>query len=73
MKITKEQYEELEDIRLHGSKQEFHELLERYTDIKAHPFISYIYADCADNYIGDSENFDLRDLLTNAYIEIEGE
>lgn len=73
MKITKEQYEELEDVRVYGTKQEFHTLLEKYTDIVAHPYTAYQYVDCADNYVGDSDNFDLRDLLTNAYIEIEGE
>ena len=71
--ITQKQFEELEDVRIHGSQQEFNELLEKYTDIKAHLFASYIYADCADNYVGDSENFDLRDLLTNAYIEVRSD
>lgn len=70
MKITKEQYEELLESHYCDSKEDFHKLLEKYTDIVAHPFVSYIYADCGDNYVGDSENFDLRDILRNAYIEI---
>jgi hypothetical protein len=71
--ITKQQFEELENTRIYGTREEFHRLLERYTDIVAHPFVSYIYADCADNYVGDSENFDLRDLLANAYIEVRSD
>ena len=68
--ITKQQFEELENACIDGRREEFHRLLEKYTDIVARP---YLYVDCAENYVGDSENFDLRDLLINAYIEVRSD
>lgn len=71
--ITKQQFEELENARVDGTREEFHRLLEKYTDIVARPYTAYLYVDCADNYVGDNENFDLRDLLANAYIQVRSD
>lgn len=71
--ITKEQYEDIKDAYLYGSKNEFHEQLKKHTGIVAVPYTAYSYYDDGDNYIGDSDNYSLKDLLENAYIEIEEE
>ena len=73
MKITNEQYEELCDSKCWDGKEDFHELLEEMTGIEARPYTGYSYFDSAGNYLGDSTDNSVRDLLNNAYIEIEGE
>ena len=73
MKITNEQYIELSESRCWDSKEDFHKLLEEVTGIEARPYTGYSYFDSAGNFIGDSNEVCVRDLLNNAYIEIEGE
>ena len=70
MTITKAQLEEIEEARLWGDKKDAYALLEEYTGIKAKPYIVYSFYDEADNYIGDDENYTIRDLLENAYIDV---
>ena len=53
------------------SKDGFHRMLEDMTGIKAQRYIGYSYYDSYGDYIGDSNDSTLRDLLNNAYIEIE--
>lgn len=68
-RITKAQYDELQkayDI----DDQEFVEKLEEYTGIVRKPYIAYNYFSINGNYIGCSENFDLDDILENAYVEV---
>ena len=69
MKITKEQYEELEIARERGN-EEFHGLLEDYTGIVAKPFTAFDYYDSCGNYLGESLDYTTRDLLRSAYIQI---
>ena len=73
MKITKEQYEELCDCKSWDTNEEFHNLLEDLTGIAAKRYTGYQYFDTSGNYVGDSSDCSVRDLLNNAYIEIEGE
>ena len=73
MKITKEQYEELSESRCWDTDEEFHKMLEEITGIEAKRYTGYQYFDSAGNFIGDSNEVCVRDLLNNAYIEIEGE
>ena len=73
MKITKEQYEELVESRFWDSKEDFHKLLEETTGIEARPYTGYSYFDGVGNYVGDSNDCTVRDLLNSAYIEFEGE
>ena len=73
MKITKEQYEELCESKCWDTTEEFHNLLEDLTGIEAKRYTGYQYFDSAGNFIGDSNEVCVRDLLDNAYIEIEGE
>ena len=73
MKITNEQFEELVESRIWDSKEDFHKMLEEITGIEAKRYTGYQYFDSAGNFIGDSNEGCLRDLLNNAYIEIEGE
>nr|DAJ06020.1 MAG TPA: hypothetical protein [Caudoviricetes sp.] len=68
--ITKSQYEELEDINMCCGEIEFNKLLEEYTGIVARPYTAYSYY-CADgNYIGDSGENYLDELLQAAYVEV---
>lgn len=68
-RITKSQLSEIEDAAIFGTK-EFHKKLEEITGITASPYTGYSYYDAAGNYIGDSSNFDICDLLNGAYIEV---
>lgn len=70
-KISKEQYEALCESRCWGGKEDFHELLEQITDITAKRYTGYSYYDSSGNYLGDSNDVSVRDLLNNAYIDIE--
>ncbi len=69
--ITKEQLEELEEIQS-INRSDFNELLEEYTEIEARPYTAYQYYDSAGNFVGDSDNNDVREILKNAYIKTEG-
>lgn len=67
-RITIKQYDELYAERF--NTKEFNNLLEEYTGIIAKPYTSYQYFDEAGNYIGDSDNYSVQELLKNAYIKI---
>ncbi len=69
--ITHEQLEDLEDALSFGRKEDFHRLLEEYTGIEARPYTAYQYFDSADNYVGDSNDDDVRDILRKAYITVK--
>ena len=66
--ITKQQLQEREDSTAYGMN-EFHRLLEEYTGIEARPYTAYQYFDNCGNYIGDSSDSELYDLLEAAYVE----
>ena len=69
LKITKEQLEELEET-LSVDRRDFNSLLEEYTGIVAKPYTAFVYYDSADNWVGDSDNYDVREILENAYITV---
>ena len=68
-KITKSQYEEIQDAYEEGFR-ELHMVLAEHTGIVAYSYEAYTYYDVNDNYVGNSEDFDLDELLENAYIEV---
>ena len=70
-KISKEQFEELGQSSMWDSYEDFHELLEKMTGITAKRYVAYQYFDSDGNYIGDSNNSTIRDLLNNAFIQVE--
>ena len=70
--ITKQQMQELENAAVYGT-DEFHRLLAEYAGIEARPYRAYQYFDNCGNYIGDSSDSGLFDLLEAAYIKVEGE
>ena len=70
LEITKEQLEELEET-LSIDRRDFNELLEEYTGIVAKPYTAFVYYDSADNWVGDSDNYDVREILENAYITVK--
>ena len=67
--ITKSQYEAIKDSVFYGLEN-FMATLELYTDIVAKPYTAYSYFDYDGNYLGDSGDVDLDDLLKAAYIEV---
>lgn len=74
MKITKEQYQALCEAKCWSDDREFHDLLKNITGIEAKRFTGYQYFDSSGNYLGDISMYDcggIRDILDNAYIEIE--
>ena len=69
--ITREQYEDLKDAQLYGTQEEYHRMLEEYTGIEARPYTAHQYFDGADNYVGDSNEDTLKEILGRAYITIK--
>ena len=69
-KITKEQYEELQEA-YDFDDQKLAEKLQEYTGITRRSYTAYNYFDCHGNYIGCSENLDLDIVLRNAYVEVQ--
>lgn len=68
--ITKEQYQELKTLEeLDYCK--FLKMLENYTRIKAVPYIAFQFYDDAGDYICDSCDGDVSDLLKAAYVEVK--
>ena len=68
--ITKEQLEEIEDALDCFDRGAAFALLKKYTGIEARPYTAYVFYDEADNWVGDSDNYNLRDLLENADIKV---
>lgn len=67
--ITERQYEELCEAK-GFDREEFHKLLSEHCGIEARPYTGYSYYDNLGNYIGDSNDCDVKTLLDNAYIKI---
>lgn len=72
-KITHKQFKELKEAYECLDDQKFVELLEKYTGITRKPYTSYSYFDEGGDYVGSSEDDNLIDILSNAYIEISDE
>lgn len=70
-KISKEQFEELGQSSMWDGIDGFHKKLEEITGITAKSYVGYSYYDEAGMYIGDSNNSTIRDLLNNAFIQVE--
>lgn len=70
--ITQEQYEKLREAQSFD-RSEFHQLLNKHCGIEARPYTGFSYYDEAGNYLGDSDDCDVKSLLDNAYISIEKE
>lgn len=68
-KITKRQYEEIEEAFTYGSIDDFHRILAEHTGISTVSYTGYQYF-IGEDYVGDSNDFDLLDVLKNAYIEV---
>ena len=67
--ITVDQYDELQEA-YDFDDQQFIEKLEEYTGITRKAYTAYNYYDCHGNYVGCSEEFDLDNILENAYVEV---
>lgn len=70
-KISSKQYRELQ-YAYDFDDQRFVELLEEYTGITRRSYTAYDYYSGGD-YVGNSENFDLWDLLRSAFVEVTEE
>lgn len=70
-KISRAQFEQLEEARIYLSIKEYHEMLKELTGIEARPYTNYAYYDSAGNYVGDYSDNDLSDLLRSAYVEVD--
>lgn len=67
-KITKEQFEEMKNA---SSPKELALLLEEYAGIETRPYTAYQYFDAAGNFVGDSDNYTLLEILKSAGVDIE--
>lgn len=68
--ITRDQYRKIENASGYDVT-EYHDLLERYTGIKAEPYTAYLYYDDCKNFIGDSNDATLEQLLEAAYVGVK--
>lgn len=69
-KITAEQFDELSCSNSSWTYADFLSALEKYTGITARPYTGYQYFDAAGDYLGDSGETSLEDLLEKAGIEV---
>ena len=69
--ITRAQYNDIESTVFLGDRQEFNARLQKHTGIVARPYTAYSYYDAAGNYLGDSNDTDLDELLQAAYKEVK--
>lgn len=69
MKITYKQYEELSDTFFYDTRTNFRKKLEEITGIEARPYTAYQYF-YEDNYIGDSDELTLSEILQKANIGV---
>lgn len=69
MKITKEQYDELNFLQSTDIKA-FNEKVEELLEVDVTPCTVYQYF-YGDNFVGDSSDYTVRDLLHNMGVEIE--
>lgn len=69
MKITQEQFDELNFLQSLDTK-EFNKKLEELLDVEVRPYTSYQYF-VGGNYIGDSAEETLNDLLNKMGVEVE--
>ena len=67
--ISYEDYQDLCDTHCFDPITIFNKKLENW-GIEARPYTGYQYFDSLGNYLGDSNDVDVRELLKNAYIEI---
>ena len=71
--ITKERIRQIDDVIFWGDKRDAYALLKEYAGIEARPYTAWNFYDEYGNYVGDSDNYSLRDLIENAYIDIVDE
>ena len=71
--ITREQLEEIEDALFCLDRKGAYELLKKYTGIEARPYTAWAFYDEVDNYVGDSDDDTIQDLLDSAYITVVDE
>lgn len=69
--ITRKQLRQLEDTLSFDGRKEFNILLEDLTEIEARPYTAYQYYDGAGNYVGDSNDSDVQEILRHAYISVK--
>jgi hypothetical protein len=68
--ITRAQLEEIEDAMFLHDRETAYALLKEYAGIEARPYTAWAFYDEADNFVGDSDNYNISDLLDNAYITV---
>lgn len=69
MRITKEQYKELNQARF--NQEEFNEKLEEILGLEIIPITVYQYYD-GESFIGDSYgDYDLKDILKKMFVVVE--
>ena len=70
--ISKEQFCKLKEAYNYCSdKKEFHKLLQEYTGIIAKPYTAFNYYDDTNNYIGNSDDASLDELLDCACVFVD--
>lgn len=68
--ITAEQFDELSCSNSTWTLDDFLKKLEEYTGIEARSYTAYQFFDAAGDYLGNSDETSLEDLLEKAGIEV---
>ena len=68
--ITAAQRRRLEEACVFGGGDEFHVLLKKYVGIEARAYTAYNYYDENGDFIGNSDDCFLQDLLEKAIVEV---
>lgn len=68
--ITREQLEEIEEALFLNDRETAYSLLKEYAGIEAKPYTAWTFYDCGGNWLGDSNEYTIRDVLAEADIGI---
>ena len=67
--ISEEEFDYLNDL-YHSDIKKFNEVMLSMLDIEAKPAIIYDYYDLYGNYLGNTNDSSLHDILSSAYIKV---
>ena len=70
-KITQEQYQELQDVICENRPSDIVRTFEELTGIVVKPYTAYQFFDAAGNFLGDDNDYTIREILQAAEIEVE--
>ena len=68
--IAEGQIREIEETLFLGYREDAYMLLKEYAGIEAKPYIAWDFYDESGNYVGNSQDYSIRDLILEACVHI---